>query len=442
MIAFETLLLGLLIGVQPVSVLASEDTAAVELWLDGAVAERLEAPPWDFELDLGDELVPHRVEAVGFDVEGAEISRVEQRVNLLRQEAEAAIALESSDGVPRVARVFWRTIDEDAVETLRVTLDGRPIDVSNPERIPLPDLDLDSLHFLVAELSFQSGRAASAEVIFGGLYGDEVSVDLTAVPVVSETRPTIEQLSGRLQVAGRPVVPVGIDHGKRETFFVIAGEASRTLTRMARAASGLNLDRRLVDFEDDDQLSLLTGRSAADRAAGTDVFEVLRIVFPPEMRGPTDTIKMVEGKTSNIRRLKHFLRILGANSYGIKPRQQRVIDALAMAGLLAEGRHRPRTVVLVVEGTPKGQNRFEIEQVAHFLETLRVPLVTWNVSRILPNGLPNVVQVDTPVRAEDQVRALIDGLERQWIVWLEGRHLPQEISLEGAPGIRLLGDRG
>ncbi|MEM9556990.1 MAG: hypothetical protein AAGC60_22220 [Acidobacteriota bacterium] len=425
MITFGTLLLGLLVGVQPVTVLVSDETAAVEIWLDGERVERLEQPPWRFEVDLGESLVPHELEAVAFDADGAELGRAVQRVNLLRQEAEATIALDAVDGVPRQARLVWRTIDADPVTTVRVTLDGAPLEIVDPSRIPLPALNLEEIHFLVAELTFESGRSARAEAVFGGLYGDEVSVELTAVPVLGDRRPTVAELAGRLHVRGEPVTPVGVDHGTREVFLVVAADASSTLTHMARAAAGLNLQTRHSGWMNDDSLSLLTGTFEVDESAGTDVFEVLRIAFP-----------------TSIRPLKTFLAILGANTHGIQKRKQRLLDAAAMGGLLAEGRQRPRLVVLVVDGTPKGRSRFEVDTVRTYLETLRVPLVVWNVGRVLPRGFSDVVLVDTPVRVEEEIRSLRDRLDRQTIVWLEGRHLPQDITLvDPPPGIQLLGER-
>ncbi|HEY0555325.1 MAG TPA: hypothetical protein VGG20_13760, partial [Thermoanaerobaculia bacterium] len=63
MIAFVTLLLGLISGVYPIEVKVSGPVAAVELSLDGGTPERIEAPPWVGRVDLGSGLLPHQLVA-------------------------------------------------------------------------------------------------------------------------------------------------------------------------------------------------------------------------------------------------------------------------------------------------------------------------------------------------------------------------------------------
>lgn len=81
MIEIVTLFLGLYSGAQAVAVRAAEPVAAVELRLDGETVEKRSQPPWTFRVDLGAELVPHRLVAVGYDGDGAEVGRSLRWIN-------------------------------------------------------------------------------------------------------------------------------------------------------------------------------------------------------------------------------------------------------------------------------------------------------------------------------------------------------------------------
>ena len=59
-----SLFLGLVSGPQVVEVAVAERVATVELRLDGRAVGRLAGPPWRAEVDFGDALATHRLEAV------------------------------------------------------------------------------------------------------------------------------------------------------------------------------------------------------------------------------------------------------------------------------------------------------------------------------------------------------------------------------------------
>ncbi len=73
MIAFASLFLGLIVGVQPVSVLVERPVAAVRFELDGKAVGRVEKAPWTVSVDFGPELAPHELVARALDAEGKEI---------------------------------------------------------------------------------------------------------------------------------------------------------------------------------------------------------------------------------------------------------------------------------------------------------------------------------------------------------------------------------
>ena len=79
MIAFVTLLLGLISGNYPIEVTVSGPVVAVEFTVDGKPAGRVEGgPPWAASVELGSEPLPPLLKARALDAGGAEIASVAQ----------------------------------------------------------------------------------------------------------------------------------------------------------------------------------------------------------------------------------------------------------------------------------------------------------------------------------------------------------------------------
>jgi hypothetical protein len=97
------------------------------------------------------------------------------------------------------------------------------------------------------------------------------------------------------------------------------------------------------------------------------------------------------------------------------------------------GGARRRAVVLVLGTEPTDASRFDPASVRHYLAQLGVPLEVWVVgkpSRSIRNEWGDSVRrvADTNAFAR-AVNDLTRRLERQRIVWVPGRHLPQDIVL-------------
>jgi hypothetical protein len=103
---------------------------------------------------------------------------------------------------------------------------------------------------------------------------------------------------------------------------------------------------------------------------------------------------------------------------------------VAVAGLEAmEGAHR-RAIVLVVDGS-QDASLYEPTAVRRYLSAIRVPLFVWTLNdeaaRRKAWGETTVIyDTESLERAFHKVRT---ALNRQRIVWIEGRHLPQSIRL-------------
>ena len=119
---------------------------------------------------------------------------------------------------------------------------------------------------------------------------------------------------------------------------------------------------------------------------------------------------------------------------------QKLATGVAVAGLEAAGDGNPR-VVLLVSGDADDQSAYEPAMVRGFLKALGVPLVVWTTDREgVDPGWGEVEDVSTAGKLSTAARKLNQKLKRQWIVWVEGLHLPNRIELDPkAERIRLAG---
>src|SRR5258708_23156163 len=169
MIAFVTLLLGLISGVYPIEVTVGVPVTAVEYQLDGVPVALQAGPPWVARVDLGSELRPRELSVRALGAGGQEIARATQWLNLPRPPAEVEIVLEkSAAGALRAAQLSWQSVNGVTPASLGLTLDGAPLKVDGNGRALLPAADLKTLHVLTAELWFPPGLLARKDVAFGG----------------------------------------------------------------------------------------------------------------------------------------------------------------------------------------------------------------------------------------------------------------------------------
>lgn len=118
---------------------------------------------------------------------------------------------------------------------------------------------------------------------------------------------------------------------------------------------------------------------------------------------------------------------------------QSLADAVAVAGLRAAADGCPRTVVLVVGREGTNHSGFRPAAVREYLKTLHVPLAVWSTEADKALTLwGEAVAAGGVSRLRKASRRMLKDLRLQWIVWVEGSHLPHEIELaENAKGIRL-----
>ena len=436
MIEFVTLLLGLVAGVQTVAVAPDPAVTAVELRLDGAGVGRRTEPPWRFVVDLGADLSPHRLEAVAFGAGGDEVGRAHQWLNLPREAAEARLLLATDPrGWPVSAGVAWASLWSDRPETVDIDFDGRPLEVADPSRFELPRYDRKVAHVLAAELTFAHDRRARAEASFGGGFGERISTDLTAVPVVLP-RPARHLRARDFREAfvgadGSPLDVVSVEAPGAD-LVVVRDEASQRALATAIAEverqyhrTYLRIPKDLLPLRRGDRCRFVWPEVSRLRDGVSPALDP--DIFASAARVPAthDGLPWVLARTSRT------------------PLPQRIADAVAVAGVRAAAAGRPRAVVLVVDPATPDRSAFPPDAVRRYLARLRVPLFVWTTAADpapLASRWGEVASVAAWHDLQGAVRNLRAALDRQAIVWIDGSHLPQTIQpAAGVDGLAIAG---
>ncbi len=129
----------------------------------------------------------------------------------------------------------------------------------------------------------------------------------------------------------------------------------------------------------------------------------------------------------------------------------RFFDALALAGQELHTMARRRAIVVLVEGLSVDESLNDAEAVRDFLASLQVPVFVWTFApgpvaqawdgcliTTQRGSFPRNEALDNFIHATTELRHTLD---KQRIVWIEGRHRPDEIRLsDDARGIRLAGE--
>jgi hypothetical protein len=425
--------------------------AAVELRLDGREIAMLDRAPWTAEVDLGRELAPHRLTAVARAATGAEIARTEQWINLPQPRSQVELLPDAVGGEPpRSVRVIWRSVDGGRPDSASLTFDGVPIEVGGLERVELPVYDPKRIHLLKAELRF-GPSLAHAEILIGGTTGETVGSELTAFPVLLAPRqkpPGPAEMAGWFERGGRSLRVVAVDRGPADIILVqdqsprILGQLERlrqealeaplTTRRPTPGPAGIQHGDRLrviVPFALPVARQPAGAGVASDDPTPLELFPISADLAVPS-RAPT-SIGIGQRRVAGPR----ATGLLAALFYQAPPAglPQRLADAVAEAGRAAAAGGRPRAVVLVTGPESTDASRFSPRAARAYLRRLRVPLRVWSTGALPEgSGWGPVSRIGSSSRLTRALREARTTLHRQLVVWLEGRHLPQEIELTAA----------
>lgn len=416
---FVSLFLWFVVGVQTVEVAVDSHVDRVAILLDGTPAATLDHEPWTAEIDFGPLLSPHELTAIAFDAAGEEIARARQVVNLPRPPVMAKLVVDHDDtGRPTTARVITASVARNKPASIVTSLDGQVLAPDGEGHFPLPALEPGTSHLLSTEANWADGSSAGADLSLGGSFGEIVASELTAVPIrVTGSAPTVAGLDGRLTVDDSPLRVVAVERSGARIYVIRDLGAGPTLKALGK--SYLRPPRSVrarydpifePDLAPEIDRSYLVGVNAVD-ARGISLFPVAGPVSLKRWTLPWAVTNLYDRYTV--------------------PTEQRLADAVAVAGVRAAGHGSPRAVVLVVAEDAVDVSGYSAAAVRHYLSELGVPLFVWVMGKDTDTAWGRGARTSSPREFTRATERLFDELGHQWIVWVEGLHLVNRINLDG-----------
>jgi hypothetical protein len=433
-IEITTLLLGLVAGPRMIEFTAAPQVASVVFEVDGEVT--VGARPEDgggmLLVPLGDQVMPHRVSAVAYDRTGREIGRDDEWINLPRAEIDAELVLHGDPRAPERASLVWEHLAHQpaTLESAVVTLDGEPLEAADPTDLRLPRLDPEVPHVLALDVTFSNGERMDLARSFGGGAIDEVETRLLPFQVTAREgaqwpADPVAALDACLEAPRGARVHGWEDEGADVLVVRDIGALGR-IDQVVR--------RRLARRPRSG--AWVAGPRALDRYLPLRDGDRLRQVWPVPSRSDHHGLPLnLFPSTLDEDAERGFVSALRERYGEPGAAEQRLTDAVGLAGFLASGSRRPSAVVLVLGEAPRDTSRQTPDAVRAYLDALGVPLHVWSlVGEKETPGWGTAVDVSTYSRLEDAVRALRHRLDRQRLVWLAGVDLPQDVRLAAECG--------
>jgi hypothetical protein len=430
MVTFTSLFLWLMTGVHPVGLAVDPAVVSVEVFLDGEKIGVAAEPKWEIECDFGAHLRPHEIMAVARDAANREVGRAVQYVNLPRADAEVEIVFEGGTAeAPTMLRVITESAQRFEPLAVFITFDGVMLREDGDGRFQLPAYDHRQVHIVSAEGRFPEGVTARRDLTFGGVYGGRVATELTAVPVIVDEKRELaaNELQGLFRKRGKTLRVAAVEREGGRIYMVRDHGVWPMLRRAGRVLDRRNRSRRFMQniwVSDEippqkDRFNLVVPNPTPSR--GLSLFPILQ-PFDIERWG-------MSWLTTHI-----------ASQQAAVPGQS-LAEAVAVAGLRAAADGCPRVVVLVIGDDAVDYSWHRPRAVREYLRALRVPLVVWSTKQSGSSDPWGIAETTVGLGSIDKAsRRLLKSLKQQWIVWIEGRHLPYEIELaENDLGIRLAG---
>ena len=376
MVQFVTLLLGLIVGSHAIELSVDDRVAAVELVLDGEVVARLDEAPWEASLDFGINLKPRQLIAIAYDDEGVELDRKRQEINRPRPSAEARLFLKrDDDGRPVSVRVDSQSTQDQRPTEVLVTLDGARLLQVGPREYGLPPLEPSDFHVVQADLRFELGGRAHATLTLGGENLADTGDQLTAVAVELDRKTRRADgpsaYEGWFVHEGRSVRVVAAERGPVELVFVRAAGAAAEIPRLDELPFAMNTTGRRWPAR---------GHHMRDRLQLRQRYRA-RLLEPFTTRTDRGHLSYESFIISPDMRKEGGLYWVLQQGFMLaqNPAEQRVADAVAVAGLQAAmGSHR-RAVVLVAGGASGDASVLLPAASMGYLSRLQVPLYVWHL---------------------------------------------------------------
>ncbi|MEO1365676.1 MAG: hypothetical protein AAFX50_00775, partial [Acidobacteriota bacterium] len=307
----------------------------------------------------------------------------------------------------------------------------------------------------------------------GGVLGDELETELTAIAVDLDRRrlPDSEEMAGWIRAGSEPLTVHGKEKGAKELLVVRdpsiqpqldelawyvfdRGASSQGPARSTQRGEGPRTGVALAGILNEGPRRGVGFRTQQQQLRRLRGFGPLGIGSKVRFIAPASALVMPAGVQSEI-----FLHspTFGADQGGFTqlaldyPPQSldvRLADAVALAGMMAHASRSRRAVLLLLGERSLDSSQNEAGAVKQYLRDLGVPLYVARFGDGEPDPAWGEVlslgNLDDLSEAQRQFEAALDdiagALDRQRLIWLVGRHLPQHIELgPAADGIRLSG---
>jgi len=395
-LVFLTLFLGIVAGRNTLDLRVSGPVKAVRIYVGDRQAAVLTQPPWRATVDLGSELTPRELTAVGFDAKGEEIARAAQVLNLPRPVAEFDIVVDKGN-----LSLPWRHLMGLKPTRATVTVDGKPIAVDKNLRGKLPRLRVDQPHVISAQVHFQDDFVARRERVIQTEMAEAVGTELTPVMVRETAAQHPSSWDGCLVAPNGKAVRTSAIEESRALLIVVrepSREESASIVDLARPRGRvLMLDKGTV----------LRMMWPLGEAYGHDM-DMKSLLFPPSQ--DYDAVQY------------GFLRFLNLHGPVMNAHEPlRFADAVAVAGIRAATGAQRRAVVLILSTKPD-TSIHSARVVQRYLAALGVPFFVWSPTAVPPESAAawgDVVDVSSTPKLDAALQRIRRTLAEQRIAWVE-----------------------
>ncbi len=414
-LVFVTVFLGLIAGTQPVELLVPADVAKVELRLDGRAVAVITRPPWRASVDFGDELLPHRLEAVALDAGGAVVATAAQKVNASTPAKELQLALDESGQRPR-ARILWSHLDASRPQEIKARLDGNPVSVGRDLSIDLPPAGDGRVHLL--DVSVRTATQESdAQLVFGAMFTGTSTAALTAIPVRVRGKKAPDLADVTCTAGDQPVRAVALDDLPAQVILVRDPSTTETAARLSIVG------RRQMGT----MMTGVAGEGSMYLALGDQV----RFLWPVGRAGEggVKSILFPPSRWYSAADNLDVHKLLTALSVPLTARDMQFADAVAVAALQAAQSQRPRAVVLVIGSNHRDASRLTPAATRAYARRLGVPLYVWSLASAPPAEWGVATEIGTVEKLRSAIGLLRRDLDAQRVLWVEGDYLAHEVAV-------------
>ena len=406
---FVSLFLGIASGKQPVDLQADATVKSIRILLAGKDVALLTRSPWHAEIDLGLELIPRELEAIGYDENNNEVGRASQIFNLPRPGAEVEIALQYGEALPTAAQLHWRNLEYSNPKSAKITFDGIPLKVGSDFRAQFPRTDWIHPHVIAAEMKFADGMTVRREIVIGGAtFSDTARAELTPVLLTETSSQQPASYDDCLSLDGAPVRTAAVEKQDALVIFVRDPDPREAVRALDPARRATNPYTR--------------AQMRTWAQLNSDVTQQVLWPIAQQFRDPSRRASSVIFEHwGDIAARAGLMWVLTFEPNFGRDKSRQYADAVAVAGVRAMTDGRRRAVVFVISDAYLDTSHNVAREVRRYLVSIGVPLFVWSVTGPRPELAESWGMVDD-ISSIGLLRAAVarvqQTLNAQRIAWV------------------------